>query len=635
MSESVAKTQELLLDAKKQTLESRLALEETEAKLARIDAIHLGVDVSFPKTSEVINGIEANVAKMKDQREELGKLVGNIASIRRGINDMYALEERFEAYIKEIHYLDRDHRYVEGIQRVEELLALSRSLDYGEPLAMQNAVEEIAAWSRCCLYEHMGEFNITQGESPLSEEELDRFAAFVEELPTRIHDASQLEIFRDKIRGFRCVNQAKKALAMGRSLASVQDSLALIDEVEKFRSTFSKFTSERLSYLRSVVLDEYNYLIVDAFDARRDYQDAEALFQIRGDFEKESIVHPDYRDAEDVHDFKLRFLKAEAVRMDEEAFSIAVYAYADSTRGKEEFEFEVLAHYLTLDTLSAEKKSFLLSAINRMSFELQIELLSLALTLGIQTEEQTAVLDGALACKDKRYDLENGAKALRICCEKLDESLQKRFRILLKNLLRSPKAHRVGSKSSNPDVHALYGEDPDNFRHPLGKPAPNTIVKPWDFSLKGIFFGFTLILPLILCGAGFGVLFALFGNNPIGRYLLVAPFVVALLVLHIFICLRYGRDERGSAIYRRFLGIDAIINSAISLVYFIAPTQLAFFAPVGITLLIVAGTQCLWGFFLFKDKNKGWSFGIYVPLLLCEIASLIFLILGLMNGTIG
>ena len=58
-------------------------------------------------------------------------------------------------------------------------------------------------------------------------------------------------------------------------------------------------------------------------------------------------------------------------------------------------------------------------------------------------------------------------------------------------------------------------------------------------------------------------------------------------------------------------------------------------APVGIGLFIASAIEGLWGFFLYKDKKKAISVPIYVVLLLVELASLVFLILGLMNGTLG
>lgn len=635
MPESIEQTQELLLEAKRKTAEARKELEAVEAQVQEIDSIHLNVDVDFPKTSETLAQIEGNVSRIAEFKEAVAKILPSIDGVKKGIEEINLLERKFEAYLKEIFFLDGHKRYEDGLVRVDELEELAKSVDFGDQLNVQKTVLELSAWERCCLYAHLGEHNVRQGERPMSDEQLDLFAAKVEELPIGIHKAEQIDIFRDKILGFRCVIRAKDSLANGRSFDSLNASIALIQDALKHRDNLSQFTAERLNYLVSVTIDEYNYLCVDAFDVRRVYEDAEALFNLRGYFELEKIVHVDYREATDSHDFKLRFLKAEALRMDDEAFSIAVYAYADSIRSQDEFEFEVLTQYLALPGLTTEKVGYLIAAINRMSFELMVLLLGAALSLGIEPERQKAVLDNIYAKKEKRLNLDNSAKALQNCVNLLDPELRNGFISLEKSLLRSPRAHKICVKSANPDIHVLYGEDKENFRRPLGKAFGKNEVKPWDYTLKALYFGFALVLPLILCGALFGFFMAMFSNTKYGPYLMAVPFVLALLDLHFFICVRFGRDERGSAIYRRMLGLDALIKAVLCLLYFILPSTFAFLAPVGIGLFIASAIEGLWGFFLYKDKKKAVCVPIYVVLLLVELAGLVFLILGLMNGTLG
>ena len=635
MPDSIEQTQELLLAAKKKTDEARRELEQTEEKIARIDSIQLNVDVSFPKTAAVLSRIEGNVSRIGEHRDAIAKLIGSMENIRKGVDEINELEQRFEAYLKEIYFLDGNHRYDEALQSLADLENLSKSFDYGNQLNVQKTLDEIIAWTRCCLYDHIGDHNIREGLSPFSQETLDEFIARVDELPTRIHKPEQIEVFRDKIRGFRCVIRAKEAIANGRSFESLNASLALIEEIRKYHDSFSRFTTERFNFLVNTTTDEYNYLCVDAFDVRREYKDAEALFNLRGYFEAERIIHNDYREAVDAHDFHIRFLKAEALRMDDEAFSIAVYAYADSIRAADEFEFEVLCQYLAMPGLSTEKTGYLIAAINRLSFELMIVFLGYALSLGIEVERQAAILEGIYNKKEKIINLDKCAKSLQNCIDLLDESLQKRFINFEKCLLRSPRAHKVCVKSANPDIHVLYGEDPTDFRRPLGKPYSKTSVKPWDYSLKTLYFAFALVLPLLLCAALLGFVYGVFSNKNYGTYLIAAPFALALLVLHFFVCARFGRDERGSAVFKRMVGLDALIKAGIALVYFVIPETLTMFAPVGIGLFIAAAFEGFWGFFLYKDYKKKVSMFIYIPLLLVLIAGIVFMILGMMNGKIG
>ena len=635
MAETVEKTQELLLQAKKETALAAKELDEVLARRKLVDDISLDAEVDFPKTESVLSEIEANVETSKKNIKDIDRLIGDAKTVRQACVRIDILGKRLEKILEQVFILDSQRRYDEALKWCDAIEEVASSENLGYELITQHNALEIAAWNRVCIYVHMAEDNIADGQAPMSDEELGQFEAKVQDLPTQIHPEEQKRRYLDRAVGYRLLNKARWALHEGNSYEVLVSCLDLAKDIRESDRSLSDLTRSRLAYLMGVCCDIFNYLSVDAFDARRNYPDAERLFLLRDNFELSSLVHADYRDATDVKDFHLRFLNAEAILMDDEAFAIAVYAYADSVRERDEFELEVLKSYLTLASLSPTKKDYLARALDRLSFELEIIALGETLPRGIDVEMQGKVLEGICGHKKRQLHLESCAKPLLNCGSLLDESLQKRFKILLADILRSPRARKVCVKSVNPDVHALFGENEETMRRPLGKAMDSDFIKAWGSGAKACYVLFALILTNALAVAGFAVIYWLCKDLSYVPYLLIAPYVVSLLILHLAICARFGRDERGSAVYRRVLAIDGLLHAAASLAYFAAPQALSALAPVGYTLIIVGAIEGLWAFFLYKDRNRLAAILTLVPLFLCEVVSLVLLILALMNGTLA
>lgn len=635
MAESIERIQDLLLQAKKESAQAAKELDEIQASMSQVEDIVLKTEAAFPKTDAVLEEIKGNLDQIKQRNQNIANLIGDAKTVREVAIRIQIMGKRLERAVQRVFELDSQFRYPEALKWCDGIEDIALSEDFGERLALQRNALEIAAWNRCSIYVHMAEDNIREGVAPMSNEELDEFESSVNALPTDIHPEEQKRRYLDRIVGYRLMNKARWALAEGNSFEVLEECLSLIKEIRESEESLSDLTKSRLSYLVTVTADIYNYLSVDAFDVRRNYQDAERLFLLRENFEPVSIVHDAYREAVDVKDFHLRFLCAEALAMDDEAFGIAVFAYADSVQEPTEFELEILMNFLLLGSLSDTKKEYLVRAFNRLSFELEIYAFGTTLPKGVDAASQEKILKGICDHKKRELHLELCAKPLLNCKNMLDEPLQKRFGSLLDDILRSPRAHKVCNKSSNVDVHALYGETEETLRRPWGKPMPSDLVKAWDFAAKFCYVAFALILTNAICAAAFGLIFYMMGNSMWTPYVLIAPLALSLVIIHLAVCVRFGRDERGSAVFRRVLAIDGLLMSGASVAYFAMPQTLSMLAPVGYTLIIFAGIQGLWAFFLYKDRNRVAAILTLVPLLLCEIVSLVLLILALMNGQLG
>ena len=626
MSDSVERTTQLLFEAQKATEEARGQLAVTEAQLAQIDDIHIEVgSVCLPKTNAIIDQIEANVQAMHDRRREMADLIESIVQVQDGIKDILDLEKRFEVFPQRMSFLDKAGKHKEALEVIDALEKLCDSKDFGQEMNFQKATREIVAWSRVSVYIHMGEANIKQQLYAYPTERLDELDQMVDALPERMHPKSQLEVFHDRIRGFRCLARVNEMKEEGNSYASLNASLNLLEEILSQKN--SALTQERIAVLYSAIIVEYNALSTQAFDEGDEYKDALAYFNLRGYFKPENIAHEAYRESVDEDEFKIRFYLAYLTRIDEETFAAVAGAYGHAANGPDCFEMKMLSKLFAREDLSPAKVESLKKAFSTLAFQDAVWLAAMSLEEGIATEIQIFMLEDLSGRPEKRCDLDATSKAFVICREKFHEALQKPYEIFLKDILRSPHAHKVAVKSNVPETHMLYGESREDFRKPWGKPVKDPEVKAWTFSTKGLYYALAIVLPILLVVVAFALVYMKFSTDPFGKYYLVAPFAVLTVYLHFIVCGRFGRDERGSGVYRKLLGVTALIQAAIGLLYFILPTQLAFFEPIAYTMVGAAAFEGLAGVLLYKDKKRALTAIIYVALLLTEAAAIVLLIM--------
>ena len=633
MADSVERINELLAEAKLAREEAEKDLAHTQAKVDEIDNIRIDVDLSLPKSGQKLEEAKANYAKMKEFTEKAKALSDSTNVLIEGIAGIGELRKYAIYALHDIAELDKNKQFPEAFAKTQELEDKARAFQSGVDLILRKHLLEITAWTRCALWDHLADCNVAEGKYSLTEEEFQQYVDAVAILPMGFHTEESRAAHVDKIFGFRCYDRGLTTLNSPRSLDDLRALLALLDEANQTEKHLP-LTIERIAYLHGVACEEYNRLADQFFDLDRNFDRALELFLLRGYFEESEIVHDDFRLAKDETDFRLRFLDKEALRMSDSEFSVAVYAYADSIQSEEELEFEILCRYALIKGISEDKVNFLVSAVNRLSFQLETIFLGTVLERGLVPERQKPIFDNLLARKDKTLNLEKSAKALLNCKTMLDEPLRPAFERMLEDLLRSPHARKVVTKSTRPEVHGLVGEDMENFERPWGKAAKNPVIKSWDFFNKAMFVAFAVVLPAILWVAGFALIYVMLRENAFLAYFLLGPLVLALIQCHLLIVGRFGTDERGSAVFRRTIGLIGLACGIFSLVYFLLPEQLAVTKPFAFMALIYAAVVGIWGFFAYADKKKKLTAFIYVPLMLVIIASVIMMVIGMINGKV-
>ena len=622
-----------LEEAKKATAAADAVLSETKAQVAKIEAIEVEADTSLPLTSDILSQIEDKKNDILGAANELENLYSSAMAVKRGLSDIAEFQAEAASILREIRILDHRGQYEDAFAILEAIKQPIPLLDYGMDLGVQKTALAIYGWEKAVLYAHKGEANIHAGLPALSHDEVMDYAEIASNLDESLRSERAKNYHIDKANGFAFLMYAEEEAQKPHDKQSYAALLEHVQEMELLEDHMSYVTQDRANKLRRAFIDEYNELSYRAFEEKRDFDESLYFFREKGPMEKEKIQHIAFREAVDERQFKLFFLESEALKSTAEQFRIDVRALITDVKDKNDFSAAVLAHYFALRSLDDEKKQILTVELDTMPFDGRVIVIGKAYALGLDEARQSAGLEIIAAAKKKNGDLEQMAEFLLLIRDKLEGDRRKRMEHIITDVIRSPHAKKVCVKSTESALHVLIKEDPENFPKPLGKPIKNKKIKSWDPINKVIYIGLALVAPILIA-----ILLGIFAHSAQsdakGRLLLAVPFTLALLTVDLAVATRYGRDERGSEVFRRVLGADALWKSVLAMIFFISPSLMPWLHPFCYALALCAGIEALWGVLFYKDRHKISGFLCYLPVLLTEIVSVIMIIVDLMNGWI-
>lgn len=601
---------------------------EADELRMEVASIRLDVTPSLPLTEVSLQSARDNIDVMREAKKQMQAVSPDIEPTITLLGEAKDLELKMEFCLEAIHRYDASGRYAMALAQCDYLEALACTLLSEEPLHFQKMALEIAAWTRCSLFVHKGEANIRNGAPALTEEEFETLARMVEELPLGLHGEHQKKIMLDRVYGFRLYAKARRHVNEEDSFEAVHSSFELIRDYKQRDEEPSTLTKRRARYLYILALNEYNRLCINTFDVAREYKDAVALFRLRDNVLLNEVEHPVYHDSKDEEDFHIRFLIREGTLMEDDAFAMTADAYAHTENA--DIETKVLARLHALPDLSETKSEALRAAIAKLPFERLITVLSIGLDHAMNLERQQFVWNLIDGCNHREIDLCKYGEILLNCKQKIDKTLQKPFQLLLNDLMRSPRARKIRTKSELPCLYALTG-DAEDYKEPLGKPMPRTVARPWDFALKGMYVALAIIFPIVLLAvAEVSIYLGLIDSILVQYYLLAAP-ILALFFIMCAIIARFGRDERGSAVARRLILLVCIVAAGVSALFWaLAPNSFATRLCLPFAGFALAGG--LMDILVFKDRSKGFSIALLILWLLGIGASIAMSILAMYQG---
>ena len=614
----------------KDTLLKELA--EIEADLKEVRRLRPFVEIDLAKTQERLLSINENLEAIRAKEAKMENLRKPLDEAGKGCEEIAHYAQYTKQVLEFIAGLDQEKNYDEALKRVEALRSRFLILDYGIPLTSQKVIGEIYGHEKAFIYAHKGEDAIAQGQPALNEEELASYAELAANLGTSLNGEKSRHYHLDKIVGFRYDAATKEFAAQPVDKEHFLAMIARDGELSTVGMELSELANARKNQYHWAMQSAFNELSVKAFEGD-EYEEALFYYDHR-DFIDNLVVVEEAYTLPNETEFHYAYLLAKAEKKNDDEFYEFTKSLREALLAEDEFTLELVARLLAGERTSESHFELMVSELKKTNFELEVICFGKALEIGLSEERQFTLLNMLLREKKKRGDLERMGKYLYYIRCNIAESQKKDFGILTKDLLRSPHAKRAATKSGSPAIHALLGEDYNDPKMPIGKREKNTNIKAWDFIVKGLYFGLAVFLPIGLCIAAYPLLVVTqFPNDLLRRLILIAPIVLAAVLLMLAIHRRYGFDERGAQGWGVGLGIGGILVSAVSLVYFVLPTQLKFLAPYGYSILALGVTLGICSLFL-KQQKSAVRVLLTLPLAIVVIAAAVFIVLDSINGTL-
>ena len=597
-------------------------------------SLAINPDTDFPKTSALLFALSRQneeIATLKEETKRISSLTGGDFVLE----SFHGFAKRWEEALSSISSFAKEGNFEEAFHELDSIVKVSLDFPSDHPFASVKETQLIAKSLRCRLeamqISQQGNAGELWNEPRIAGHYYSCLA-----LPTDLEGEQGKNRMIDEARGFVYAYFAEACEKQKEDFKTFTAGLPHW-KMAFLETPISKKTQEaKERFAKSFPLC-YNAQIEKAFSVDHDCERALELFRFRSFFKKEDLSLAPYRYAYDENEFRLYFSESEALGKDSNAFLSFVAELVSKIKTADDFEFRVLSHLLALPGITKDRFEIMLSSIKPLSFELKIQLLSSSLALGMAPLRAQGVLRSIEHTHPKTLDLEALAKPLLFIKEHLNDALLARFLPMLDDLLRSPKAHKVIVKSNSLALHTLAGESQEMPRLPIGKGMKNTRVHAWGSGrfLCYIIFGICMPIFLFALASVFIYLYTDISANRASLYGLIplaGIYVWVLSILYGWI----GFDERGSAVMRKVLLVDALWKAVLALLYFLTPSLYPALDRIRYALLGFVFIESFLAFFLLQPKkNKVLvDYLLFGATFIVSALALTYMIVDMMNGLV-
>jgi len=630
---------ELLTKRLKALEEENAALNESVAEkkknVEELREFSLEYRPVFPKSAEALgeagkfaDALDEPKAKLAEAKKAIDDACADIDAIR-------ALTAELRAGLIQIREFDRHALYDQALELIGLLNEKVKDERF-QTLAFLAIAKEALAYDLCAVLVHKAEKNIADGELPLTKEELECLLNTSSELTNLMSPKTLKDAYIDHAEGltyvyyYRSVDIVAPTMEMFRELEA---AMQFLDSCGEGRSRLTKARANKLHNTYALV---FNRLSKEYFENEPNYDKALEVFKGRGHLDASEIEHYAYQECADEKEFYFAFAKSNALKKDPNAFKDWVLVHGQKAATGDELSFLVLAHVISMPLLDAAKFNTALRAIVGFTFAQMLDFFAECVRLGIDTEKAALLFD-ALLEKKREGDLAAMAPSLNYLNFHIDSSLREPFDKLRRSLIRGTKAHKVKIKSSDENVHLVFGEEKGSYPMPVGKPLKDNNIKAWSMGQLFFYWVGMLFLPIAAAVAGWIVmrLVLKLGDDNYTLNLVYAAPIMLVTVFFMAIGLSWStRDEWESARYRRVMIIAAILEAAVALVYFIMPDTVPFFKNVSLPLFASSLLTGILAMAVFHETKRSIRYLTFIPFVLVVIAACVFLVIGGVNGTI-
>ncbi len=579
--------------------------------------------------------MESALGEMQNNLNELAACLDRASQLGEEINKSKETAKWIEEYgeflarkIKAVRSLKAAGKFKSAIEMLREIHIPAELNEFH----FVSVYREVSMWLLADLYRCKAEEENKQGKMPLSNDEYDYFEKLVAVLPIGLNPASSKKSMEDYLRGLYFL-RASYWLDDHYLTTEVLEAYAMRIQEHLYREyNASKLTQWRFRVLRYRFVRAYNEACKHYFDDEPEYKDALAFFHLKNVFSEDELTHKAYIESENDEAFRVAFLQSDMLRKGSNDFHEESGSISLTIASPMDIPARALAKTYVDPNLGEKRKAILLNEFSSMTFTQKIYFLEAVVKEGISEQDEDQLLSVFESNKAQRKaNLEKVSTSLLAIKERLYESHVSRFDRITDSLFRSSKAIKTTIKTPINDVRTLSRlgfKDP-----PKGKKYVSTMVKGRS---RGLFALAWIIGLIVVIGLAFGAswLIHLYCPAQYQPYAYLAPtFFVHGCIL--FLIVRYcDNDERGSAYARRVLGVILLLLAVLTLFYFMFPVQLNMLVNVGYTLIIGTSVMTLVTLTTLKDFRKRLGFWMYWPTMTLLVASVVFMIINMMNGLI-
>ena len=603
-------------------------LDEAKKELEQLDKLSVNAKPSFPLIENALMEMQINLNHVSTRLWQISQLGDQLDRGKATAKWIHEYGDYLSSKLRFVGALKHNGRFDEAITALKECKIPSELRSF----RFASLFLELAPWIEINLHLDKAEAQNKASLCPLTDEEYDNCVQLIQGLKFGLHARGDKAILEDRLRGIYFLRAAYK-LDHEKLTSETLETLANHVQEYQYRDyRSSALTQWRYYSLRYRLVDSYNKGCVDYFDLNPEYKDALCFFHHKSFFRNEEILHKAYLSCEDDDSFRVAFLHADLMRKNEGDFYEEAASIVSTISKDEDIPSRCIADVFADPALDDARKQTLLKEISASPFPTKVFVFDAAMSKGISESDEEMLLEALEANRGQRKaDLEKVASALLNIRAAIHPSLSNRFDEVVDSLFRSSTAVKITVKTPINDVRTLskFGfKDP-----PKGSKFNSRVVKARDFYAYSFRWFIAIIIALGITGAGY-YFTAVYCPESFRPYVYIAPALFLLIFILVTVQRNCGTDERGSAYARRALGIAFFLLSVLTLLYFIFPTTLIGLKDFGYTLIIGVTVMTLSTMVCLKDYKSRFGFWTYWPTMLVLVASLVFLIIDMMNGLI-
>ena len=580
--------------------------------------------MSYSQSLSLLKEVEVQCGALEGKTASLKNLLQEAKETERHLHEMDEQKKRALSLLGAIQKAYGEKDWTGAEEQADALLTWASSMSNDHPYAAD--WKEMALWNRLQIHCKQVESLPNFFENP---ESLNTLLSEWETLPLGIHDEEAKNEQKEK-----CF--CSVALSMLSASAPKEDLKCL----NAMLALASRYKKEGLKEDPQVVLafkclqDEatsaFNALCYHAVGPQGTYEDAKPLFALHEQLPLNRIDCPLFSTPKTEEEFQLLYFWDRMEKDDGEFFSSHQEEWKKSLAEENPFTLKLFAHLLIDPRLLDKKREPVYALFNEAPFQIKVLILDLALNEGDSSPLLRPLFLGLFHDGKKQLDLERCASALLRIQNSAPEESKEEFNKLVEGFFRSPRSRRILEKTSSPDLYFL-GKGKTRKKPPVGKKVRNSVVSYWSTPMACAFYAFCIVLPCFLFAFSIALLEFNCERIPYEEFFLLIPAGLLLCYVAGVLIAFYGRDERLGWMFSRGFAIDGLWKAIVAFLGFLLPQADHWGSSHRFCLFLLAMLDFVLSRFAFQEKNKAWRYALFVPFLLIEIASLVFLILVLMG----